>query len=121
MAVNYERLNELIEAQLENYPRKASERFSTGRTYNIGAGQRLTVTFAIEETWLVRILKAYCDSRSDCDYWWIIEGKSELINEIEYRYGRTIHGDVKLIVENTTADDQEVACRLDGWGDYKGV
>ena len=121
MPIDDEKVNKFLEAQLENYPRKESDRFSTGRTYTVAAGQQLIVTFIIDETWLVRILRAYADSRTDCNYRWIIDGKSELINEIEYRYGKTVHGDVKLIVENTGSVAQDLACRLDGWGDYKGA
>ena len=121
MPVDDEKVNKFLEAQLENYPRKESDRFSTGRTYTVAAGQQLIVTFIIDETWLVRILRAYADSRTGCNYRWMIDGKAELINEIEYRYGKTIHGDVKLIVENTGGVEQDLACRLDGWGDYKGA
>ena len=119
--VDEEKLNKLVEAQLENYPRKESDRFSTGRTYTVGTGTQLTITFVLDKTWLVRILRAYADSRTNCSYRWVINGKSELINDIEFRYGKTVHSDAKLIVANTGAADQDFSCRLDGWGDLKGA
>ena len=118
--VDSEKLNKVIEAFLENYPRSESDRFSSGRTYTVGAGQRLIVTLVNDDTWLMRILRAYCDSRTDCDHRWVINGRSELINEVEYRYGKTVHNDIKLIVENTGGVSQDIACRFDGWRDYKG-
>ena len=121
MPIDEEKLNKLIEAQLENYPRAASERFSTGRSYTVTAGMRLTVTFFIEKTWLVRILRAYADSRTNCNHRWVLSGRSELINDIEFRYGKTVHDNIELLVANTGAADQDLSCRLDGWGDYKGA
>ena len=115
-----EKIQILIEAMLENQPRKTSDRYFTGDTDDITTGTSLTVTFTLSKQWVVRLLKAYADSRTGCTYTWIIDGKSYDLNELEFYKGKPITGEtIVLIIANTSGITQTVGYFIQGWGDLK--
>ena len=115
-----EKLQTLVDAMLENQPRKTSDRFFSGDTDDILTGTSLTVTFTLSAQWVIRLLKAYADSRTGCTYSWLVDGKSYDINELEFYMGKPITAEtITLIVANTSGSTQTVGYYIKGWGDLK--
>lgn len=115
-----EKLQILVDAMLENQPRKTSDRFFSGDTDDILTGTSLTVTFTLSAQWVIRLLKAYADSRTGCTYSWLVDGKSYDINELEFYMGKPITAEtITLIVANTSGSTQTVGYYIKGWGDLK--
>jgi hypothetical protein len=110
----------LVDALLENQPRKTSIRFDEGLNSTILAGNQLTVTFTInKDQYEVRLLRAYADARIGCTYNWIINGVSRPVNQKEYPFGTWVHSDIVLIIGNPTLLDVVVGYYIQGWGDLK--
>lgn len=115
-----EKILRLVEAELENQPRVTSDRYNTGDTDSIATATSLTVTFTLNKAFVVRLLKAYADSRTGCTYTWVIDGKTYGLNEIEFYKGKPITGEnIKLIIANTSGSTQTVGYFIRGWGDLK--
>ena len=51
-----EKIQGLVEAMLENQPRKESDRFMVGDTDDINTGTSLTVTFTLSKLWVTRLI-----------------------------------------------------------------
>ena len=116
-----EKIQDLVEAMLENQPRKESDRFMVGDTDDINTGTSLTVTFTLSKLWVTRLIKAYADSRSGCTYTWNIDGKSYNLNELEFYKGKPLVGEeIVLVVANTSGSTQTVGYFVSGWGDRVG-
>jgi hypothetical protein len=113
-----QKLDKLIAVMLENQPSLKSDRFCAGDTDTITAGTELTITFVVDERWIVRLTKFYADAVVGLDYQWIINGQVYPMSEGEFYLGKPIArgSDIKLIIE-TTASDEDVAYRITGWGD----
>lgn len=109
-----------LTVQLENQPSVKSDRFFVGDTDTVSAGTSLTVTFELEKLWVTRLVEGYADARDGLLYSWIIDGQTIPLNEIKFYQGKPVHDDIKLIIENPTADDQEVGYYIYGWGDFVG-
>lgn len=109
-----------LTVQLENQPSVKSDRFFVGDTDTVSAGTSLTVTFELEKLWVTRLVEGYADARDGLLYSWIIDGQTIPLNEIKFYQGKPVHSDIKLLIENPTADDQEVGYYIYGWGDYIG-
>ena len=115
-----EKLDILIEAMLENAPRRTSDRYCVGDTDSILTGTQLTITFALSKLWVTRLLKAYADSRTGCTYTWNIDGKLHKLNELEFYMGKPLTGEeIVLVVANTSGSTQTVGYFISGWGDLK--
>jgi hypothetical protein len=114
-----QKLDKLIAVMLENQPSLKSDRFCAGDTDTITAGTELTITFVVDERWIVRLTKFYADAVVGLDYQWIINGQVYPMSEGEFYLGKPIArgSDIKLIIENPTASDEDVAYRITGWGD----
>jgi hypothetical protein len=114
-----QKLDKLIAVTLENQPSLKSDRFCAGDTDTITAGTQLTITFAVDERWIVRLTKFYADAVVGLDYQWIINGQVYPMSEGEFYLGKPIArgSDIKLIIANPTASDEDVAYRIVGWGD----
>ena len=112
---------ELILAQLENAPRRDSDRFIIGDTDTVSAGTSLTVTFTVNtDLFMVHLHKFYCDAIGGWNYMWISHGQPFDLNEGEYPWGKTVHANIILIINNPTASDGEVSYFIEGWGDKIG-
>jgi len=116
-----EKLLVLVDAMLENQPRLTSDRYFVGLTTTVPHATEVTITFTFGKQWVIRLLKAYADSRSNCTYKWMIDGKAFDINEIEFYKGKPITGEnIKLIIANSDViDDQTIGYFVMGWGDLK--
>jgi len=115
-----DKIARLVDAMLENQPRLTSDRYNVGDTDTITAGNQLTVTFTLSKDYVVRLVKAYADSRTGCTYTWVIDGKTYSLNEIEFYNGKPITGEsIKLIIANTSGVDVTIGYFLRGWGDLK--
>ena len=115
-----DKLQILIDALLENQPRKTSDRYFVGDTDTILAGTQLTVTFSLSKDYVVRLVEAYADARTDCNYTWVIDGQSYTLNEVKFYLGKPITGEsITLIIANTSAADVIIAYYIVGWGDFK--
>jgi hypothetical protein len=114
-----QKLDKLIAVTLENQPSLKSDRFCAGDTDTISAGTELTITFVIDERWIVRLTKFYADAVVGLDYRWIINGQVYPMSEGEFYLGKPIArgSDIKLIIANPTASDEDIAYRIIGWGD----
>jgi hypothetical protein len=114
-----QKLDKLIAVMLENQPSLKSDRFCAGDTDTISAGTQLTVTFVVDERWIVRLTKFYADAVVGLDYQWIINGQVYPMSEGEFYLGKPIArgSDIKLIIANPTASDEDIAYRIVGWGD----
>ena len=116
-----EKLNTLIEAMLENQPRKTSDRYFVGDTDDIATGTSLMVAFTLSKLWVTRLVKAYADSRTGCTYTWNIDGKSYNLNELEFYQGKPLTGEkIVLVIANTSGSTQAVGYFISGWGDKIG-
>ena len=105
-----DKLQILIDALLENQPRKTSDRYFVGDTDTILAGTQLTVTFSLSKDYVVRLVEAYADARTDCNYTWVIDGKAYTLNEVKFYLGKPITGEsITLIIANTSAADVIIA------------
>jgi hypothetical protein len=113
------KLDKLIAVMLENQPSLKSDRFCAGDTDTITAGTQLTITFVVDERWIVRLTEFYADAVVGLDYQWIINGQVYPMSEGEFYLGKPIArgSDIKLIIENSTASDEDIAYRITGWGD----
>jgi hypothetical protein len=113
------KLEKFIAVSLENMPSLESDRFCSGNTDTITAGTRLTITFVAGEQWVIRLTKFYADAVVGLDYQWIINGQVYPMSEGEFYLGKPIArgSDIKLIIENPTASDEDIAYRIVGWGD----
>lgn len=115
-----ERLELMVESLLENMPRKTSDRYFVGDTDTILAGTQLTVTFSLSKDYVVRLVNAYADARTGCNYTWVIDGKTYGLNEVEFYLGKPITGEsITLIIANTSGVDVDVAYFIQGWGDSR--
>jgi hypothetical protein len=114
-----QKLDKLIAVMLENQPSLKSDRFCAGDTDTITAGTELTITFVVDERWIVRLTKFYADAVVGLDYQWVINGQLYPMSEGEFYLGKPIArgSDIKLIIANPTASDEDVAYRIVGWGD----
>jgi len=120
MAELDEKIALLIDALLENAPRRTSDRYVVGDTDDIATGTSLTVTFTLSKLWVTRLVKAYADSRTGCTYTWIIDGKSYSLNILEFYKGKPLTGEtIVLVVANTSGATQTVGYFVSGWGDLK--
>ncbi len=118
--MNLEQIDKLVEALLENQPRRTSDRFFVGDTDTILLGTQLTVTFRLDPQYVVRLVRAYADARTGCNYTWMIDGKATNLNEVDYYLGKPITGEsITLIIANTSAVDVDIGYFLSGWGDLK--
>jgi hypothetical protein len=121
--VNNDELMALAEkffiTNLENMPSLESDRFCSGNTDTITAGTRLTITFVAGEQWIVRLTRFYADAVVGLDYQWVINGQIYPMSEGGFYLGKPIArgSNIKLIIENPTASDEDVAYRIVGWGD----
>jgi hypothetical protein len=113
------KLEKFIAVSLENMPSLESDHFCSGNTDTITAGTRLTITFVAGEQWIVRLTRFYADAVVGLDYQWIINGQVYPMSEGEFYLGKPVArgSDIKLIIENPTASDEDVAYRIVGWGD----
>ena len=117
-----EKIQTLIDAMLENQPRKTSDRYMMGDTDDIATGTSLTVTFTLSKQWVTRLVKAYADSRTGCTYTWIIDGKSYTLNGLEFYKGKPLTAEtIVLVVANTSGSTQTVGYYVSGWGDRIGA
>ena len=115
-----ESLQLLIKAMLENQPRHSSDRFDAGGTYTLPTAIQVKLTFDLDlPLYVVRLIKAYADSRSGCTYKWIINGQTWNLNEQEFYMGKVVHDNPVLIVANTSGVDQTFGYKIIGWGDLK--
>jgi hypothetical protein len=113
------KLEKFIAVSLENMPRVQADRCCTGNNDTITAGTRVTITFVVDERWILRLTKFYADAVVGLDYQWVINGQVYPMSEGEFYLGKPIArgSDIKLIIENSTASDEDVAYRIVGWGD----
>ena len=116
-----EKIQTLIDAMLENQPRKTSERYNVGASvFTVVAGSAMTVTFTLADRYVTRLVEAYAALRTNCTYLWNINGKTSELNEIEYIGGLPITAKtIVLKVTNSGGTDQSVPYYLKGWGDLK--
>ena len=115
-----EKIALLIDALLENAPRRTSDRYFVGDTDDITTGTSLTVTFTLSKLWVTRLVKAYADSRTGCTYTWNIDGKSYSLNELEFYKGKPLTGEkIVLVIANTSGSTQTMGYYVMGWGDLK--
>ena len=113
-----DKLQELIDQMRENQPKVSSDRFFTGDTDDIATGTSLEVTFTLSSQWVIRLLKAYADSRTGCTYKWNIDGKIHELNEVEFYKGKPITAEnIVLKISNTSGSTQTVGYYIQGWGD----
>ena len=113
-----EKIQTLIDAMLENQPRKTSDRYMVGDTDDIATGTSLTVTWTLNKQWVTRLVKAYADSRTGCTYTWNVDGKSYTLNELEFYKGKPLTGEtIVLVIANTSGSTQTVGYFVSGWGD----
>lgn len=114
-----EKIGLLVDALLENMPRRTSDRYCVGDTDTILAGTQLTVTFTLGKQWVVRLVKAYADARTGCTYTWVIDGNAYSLNEVEFYLGKPINQDIKLIIANASAVSVDIGYSIQGWGDLR--
>lgn len=115
-----EQLQKLFEALLENQPRVTSDRYNVGDTDTIAGGAQLTVTFTLDPSYVVRLVRAYADARAACTYVWWIDGRPFLLNEVEFYMGKPVTGDnITLVIANTGIPAVVISYYLYGWGDLK--
>jgi len=116
-----EKLLLVLDAILENQPRKTSERYNVGKAVNtVGAGSVMTVTFTLSDLYVTRLAEAYAALRTNCAYSWNINGKTNELNEIEFIGGLPITAKtIVLTITNSGTTDQSVPYFLKGWGDLK--
>lgn len=118
--VTDEQIQMLVEALLENQPRKTSDRFNAGNTATVLAGTQLTVTFTLDKTYVIRVVRAYVDARPGCTYQWWIDGQVRVLNEVEFYMGKPVTGNsIVLVYANPTAGDVVIQYFISGWGDTK--
>ena len=111
----------LIDALLENAPRRTSERYNVGKAVNtVTHGTVMTITFTLADLYVTRLVEAYAALRTNCAYEWNINGKINELNEIEFIGGLPITAKtIVLKITNSGATDQSVPYFLKGWGDLK--
>ena len=115
-----EKLSKLIDTFLENMPRVTSDRFDAGGTWTLPTATQVKFTFDIDlPNYVVRLIKAYADSRTGCTYKWIINGQTWTLNEQEFYLGKPMTTNPVLIVANTSGVDQTFGYKTIGWGDLK--
>ena len=115
-----EKLNILVDAMLENQPRRESDRFFTGDVDTILSGTALTVTFSLNALFVVKVVEVYADARTGCTYAWVINGAAYTLNELQFYKGKPVSGDsIKLIISNTSLISVDVGYYIKGWGDMK--
>ena len=113
-------IRDQLKTQLENEPSVKSDRFFVADGDTVAASTQLTVTFTLSPLFITRLLEGYCDVREGLSYLWVIDGVVTPLNEVKYHLGKVVHNDIKLIISNPTATDEEVGYYLYGWGDQKG-
>ena len=111
----------VLEAMLENQPRKTSERFDIGQSANtVTTGTIQTITFTLSDRYVTRLVETYAALRTNCAYTWNINGKISELNELEFIGGLPITAKtIVLQITNSGATDQSVPYYLKGWGDLK--
>ena len=115
-----EKLLLLVDAMLENQPRKTSDRFDAGGTHTLATGYSARFTFDLDlPKYVCRLVKAYADSRTGCTYSWNINGKTWELNEQEFYLGKPIYANPVLTVANTSGVSQTFGYKIIGWGDLK--
>ena len=116
-----ELVRDVLEAILENQPRKNSERYNVGKSDNkVTAGTAMTITFTLADLYVTRLAEAYAALRSDCAYLWNINGKTNELCEIEFIGGLPITAKtIVLKITNSGSTDQSVPYYIKGWGDLK--
>ena len=117
-----ELIRNVMEAILENQPRKNSERYNVGKSDDtVTAGTVTTVTFTLADKYVTRLAEAYTALRTNCAYLWNINGKTNELCEIGFIGGLPITAEtIVLKITNSGATDQSVPYYIKGWGDYKG-
>ena len=116
-----EKLLLVLDAILENQPRKTSKRYNTGLSVNtVIAGTAMTITFVLADLYVTRLVEAYAALRTNCTYLWNINGKTNELNEIEFIGGQPITAKtIVLKITNSGASNQSVPYFIKGWGDLK--
>ena len=116
-----EKLLLVLDAILENQPRKTSERYNVGKAVNtVSAGSAMTITFTLSDLYVTRLVEAYAALRTNCAYNWNINGKISELNELEFIGGLPVTAKtIVLRVTNNGGTDQSVPYYIKGWGDLK--
>lgn len=117
---NNELIRKYLTVALENMPSRESDRFCVGDTDTIEKGTELTVTFTVGKLWVVRLARFYADAVVGLAYQWMINGLPYPMSEGGFYKGKVISSDIQLIITNATGADEDVAYRIEGWGDLVG-
>ena len=120
------RIADSLERVAENYPERESIRFFTPDTDTVTAGTSLTVTFLLNwRSFRVKVTELYADARADCTYEWFFAGSYYNFNEASFDFGKKAvedaYHEIKLVISNTGAVDQEVGYYVKGWAVAKGA